>query len=201
MAPSSNDNRRIAVRGAKFRALVLDATIARIEKAGIDHIRIAEVAKDAGVHETSIYRRWKTLPRLLLDALISRTTAEIPLPDTGSLRWDLEVHTANLARFAQTPVGTALLRGVVVSDTDPEVAAGLREFWEQRISAAEKLIERGKERGEVAPDVDARLVMLTLGGLIHIYATHLRGEMPSNFSDRAVALLLTGIAPSAAKRP
>lgn len=194
MNDSPDGGRRVAVRGAKLRALVLDATIARIEKVGIDKVRIADVAEDAGVHETSLYRRWKTLPRLLVDALVSRTQAEVPIPDTGSVRRDLEAFTADLARFAQTPAGTALIRGTVVSDTDPEVEAARREFWQQRLSAVEEIVQRGKERGEVDPGTDARLVVLTLGGLIHLHVTHLGGQIPPGLTDQAVALILPGIA-------
>lgn len=194
MATSSDDGKRVAVRGAKLRALVLDATIARIERVGIDHVRIADIAADVGVHETSLYRRWKTLSRLLVDALVSRTAAEVSIPDTGSIRSDLELFTADLARFARTPAGTALIRGTVVSDTDPEVEAARRDFWVQRLSAAEAIIERGKRRGDVDPGVDARLVVLTLGGLIHLYVTHLGDGIPARLPDEAVALVLTGIA-------
>ncbi|WP_120771012.1 TetR family transcriptional regulator, partial [Mycobacterium syngnathidarum] len=67
MVDRTNPDRQ--VRGAKLRTLVLDATIARIEAVGIDNVRIADIAEAAGVHETSLYRRWKTLSRLLVDAL------------------------------------------------------------------------------------------------------------------------------------
>ncbi|WP_228649771.1 TetR/AcrR family transcriptional regulator, partial [Microtetraspora sp. AC03309] len=112
MVDRTNPDRQ--VRGAKLRTLVLDATIARIEAVGIDNVRIADIAEAAGVHETSLYRRWKTLSRLLVDALVSRTAEEIPIPDTGSVESDLETFTADLARFAQTPAGTAMIRSTVV---------------------------------------------------------------------------------------
>ncbi|MBN3452753.1 TetR/AcrR family transcriptional regulator C-terminal ligand-binding domain-containing protein [Mycobacterium sp. DSM 3803] len=183
------------VRGAKLRALVLDATIARIEAVGIDNVRIADIAEAARVHETSLYRRWKTLSRLLVDALVSRTAAEIPIPDTGSVESDLETFTADLARFAQTRAGTAMIRSTVVSDTDPEVEAARREFWLQRLSAAEEIIKRGITRGEVAADTDAQLVVLTLGGLVHLYVSHIGDPIPADLPQRVVRLVLPGIAP------
>ncbi|MER7505741.1 TetR/AcrR family transcriptional regulator [Nonomuraea pusilla] len=193
-ASGSGGGRPVAVRGARLRARVLDAAIARIEQVGINEVRMADIAEAAGVHETSLYRRWKTLPRLLIDALISRTGAEVPIPDTGSVRRDLELLTAELARFAQSPAGAALIRGTVVADTDPEVEAVRREFWLRRLSAVEVIVERGRERGEVDPGVDSRLVVLSLGGLIHLYVTHLGTEIPPGLTDQAVALALHGIA-------
>ncbi len=174
---------------------MIDATLARIESVGIGNVRVADVAADAGVHETSIYRRWKTLPRLLLDALLSRVAEEIPLPDTGSLRGDLERFTTDLIRFAETPSGMALIRGTVIGDADPEVDAARREFWVRRLSASEEIIRRGIARGEVTPTVNPRLTMLALGGLVHLHVTQLGEALPPDLAREAVDLVLGGIAP------
>jgi AcrR family transcriptional regulator len=183
------------VRGARLRRAVLDATLARIESAGIATVRVADVAADAGVHETSIYRRWKTLPRLLLDALLSRVAEEIPLPDTGTLRGDLERFMTDLIRFAGTPSGRALIRGTVIAESDPEVEAIRREFWVRRLSSSEEIVRRAIARGDVAATVDPRLTMLTLGGLVHLHVTQLGAELPPGLARDAVDLVLTGITP------
>ncbi|MGY5279206.1 TetR-like C-terminal domain-containing protein [Nocardia gipuzkoensis] len=183
------------IRGARLRRAVLDATLARIESAGIATVRVADVATDAGVHETSIYRRWKTLPRLLLDALLSRVAEEIPLPDTGTLRGDLERFMTDLIRFAGTPSGRALIRGTVIAESDPEVEAIRREFWVRRLSSSEEIVRRAIARGDVAATVDPRLTMLTLGGLVHLHVTQLGAELPPGLARDAVDLVLTGITP------
>ncbi|WP_280254269.1 TetR-like C-terminal domain-containing protein [Nocardia abscessus] len=183
------------IRGARLRKAVLDATLARIESAGIATVRVADVAADAGVHETSIYRRWKTLPRLLLDALLSRVAEEIPLPDTGTLRGDLERFMTDLIRFAGTPSGRALIRGTVIAESDPEVEAMRREFWVRRLSSSEEIVRRAIARGDVAATVDPRLTMLTLGGLVHLHVTQLGAELPPGLARDAVDLVLTGITP------
>ncbi|MBF6464516.1 TetR/AcrR family transcriptional regulator C-terminal ligand-binding domain-containing protein [Nocardia beijingensis] len=181
------------IRGARLRKAVLDATLARIESAGIGAVRIADIAADAGVHETSIYRRWKTLPRLLLEALLSRVAEEIPLPDTGSLRGDLERFMTDLIRFARTPSGRALVRGSVITEADPEVEAIRREFWVRRLSASEEIVRRAIARGDVAATADPRLTVLTLGGLVHLHVTQLGGDLPPGLARDAVDLILTGI--------
>lgn len=191
MADPTNPNRQI--RGAKLQRAVLDATIRRIETVGIDAVRVADVADMAGVHETSIYRRWKTLPRLLVEALIAKTGTEVPVPDTGSVQTDLEVFMSDLARFSETPAGAALIRGTVVSDPDPEVEAVRREFWDQRLGVVGEVVDRARERGEVPPDTDARLVVLMLGGLVHLHITHIGDTIPADLTQRAVALVMPGL--------
>ncbi|MGQ4615817.1 TetR/AcrR family transcriptional regulator C-terminal ligand-binding domain-containing protein [Nocardia sp. R7R-8] len=193
MAGSEVENGRGRVRGQRLQDAVLAATIARIEDVGISRVRVIDVAKEAGVHETSIYRRWKTLPRLLIDALVSASVAAIPVPDTGSTRRDLEEFTAGLARFTQTPHGAALTRGIALSEADPEVDGVLREFWEQRLQAVAEIVQRGQRRGEVRPEVDARLVVEILSGLVVFHTMHLGGPMLSALTNRAVAMIFPGI--------
>lgn len=191
MTETTNPNKQI--RGARLQRAVLDATISRIEEVGINDVRVADVAEMAGVHETSIYRRWKTLPRLLVDALIARTGTEVPLPDTGSVQTDLEIFMSDLTRFSETPAGAALIRGTVVADPDPEVEAVRREFWEQRLAVVGEIVDRARKRGEVAPDADARLVVLMLGGLVHLHVTHIGTAIPTDLTERAVALVMPGL--------
>ncbi|MFE3446734.1 TetR/AcrR family transcriptional regulator C-terminal ligand-binding domain-containing protein [Nocardia sp. NPDC059180] len=185
-------NRTPQLRGARLRRAVLDATLARIEAVGIDDVRIADIAAAAGVHETSIYRRWKTLPRLLLDALLARMESQIPIPDTGSVRTDMLEFMTVLVGFARTPSGAALIRS---TDTDAEAEAVRREFWAVRLAASQEIVRRGIERGEIAEAVDPRLTMLTLGGLVHIYTNQLDGNIPDDLAETSVDMLMAGLAP------
>src|SRR5947209_9777507 len=96
-------------RSARVRAAVLDATLAVLAEEG-DAFSIPHVAARAGVHETSIYRRWGSREALIADAVTSRIGAEIPVPDTGSLRGDLVTLLENSIRFLGSPLGTQLVR-------------------------------------------------------------------------------------------
>ncbi|WP_210492466.1 TetR/AcrR family transcriptional regulator [Patulibacter sp. SYSU D01012] len=196
-SPDPEPERPRAVRGENLRARVLDAALALVEQRGLEGVRMADVAAAAGVHETSLYRRWRTVQRLIVDALITRTAEEVPVPDTGSLAGDLEAFTAELARFAQTPHGLALIRATVVTDGEAEAEELRREFWTRRLGGLEVIVQRGKDRGEVDPAVDADLVILLLGGLVHLHATHLQQPIADDLPRRAVALLRAGLGASA----
>ncbi|WGX95960.1 TetR/AcrR family transcriptional regulator [Nocardioides sp. L-11A] len=178
-------------RGEKLRRAVLDATLERIEREGIDRVRIAEVAVAAGVHETSIYRRWGTLPQLLLDALLSRVDEDIPIPDTGSVVADLTEFMRSLIAFCRSPVGSALVRGGSLAD-DPDVATARADFWAVRMAASEEIVRRAVAAGELRPDTDPHLVIAMLGGLVHMYVTQFDGAMPDDLPETAVALVLRG---------
>lgn len=183
---------RSHVRGARLRERVLDATLRVVEARGIAEARIGEIAELAGVHETSIYRRWKTRPRLLVDALTSRVFEGIAIPDTGSVRADLEGFMYNLAYFAEQGSGAALIKGVLISDADPVVTTVVQEFWHDRLTAVQEIVERGIRRGELPPDTDSHLIIVMLGGLIHFYVGNLASEIPVDLAQRSVSLVLDG---------
>src|SRR6201986_3287208 len=80
--------RRTGGRSARVRAAVLRATLDALLSCSADDLSIRDVAQRAGVHETSIYRRWGTRANLILDAVQGEIEAAVPPPDTGSLRRD-----------------------------------------------------------------------------------------------------------------
>src|ERR1700685_3368064 len=79
-----------AGRGPKIRAAVLAATLAELTETGYTALTVDNVARRAGVHKTTIYRRWKNREALVADAVADRAgTAKMPFPDTGDIGTDL----------------------------------------------------------------------------------------------------------------
>src|SRR5215468_426884 len=91
-------------RSARVRSAVLDATLALLREGG-DAFGIPQIAARAGVHETSIYRRWGSREALIVDAVRSHIGEEIPVPDTGTLRGDLSAFLASIIAFLSSPLG------------------------------------------------------------------------------------------------
>ncbi|WP_033290293.1 TetR/AcrR family transcriptional regulator [Amycolatopsis jejuensis] len=184
-----------ALRGRRLHDAVLDATVARIQAVGAEDTKVADIADAVGVHETSIYRRWKTRPRLLADAVLTYHQRSVPVPDTGSTRTDLLTFFEELNSLAGDPTGATVFTGFMLSTNDPEVNEALSEFFTRRFEAAGAIIERGKQRGDVDPDTDTDLVLYLLGGLIHIHVTHVSAKLEHSSLVSAVDIVLTGIAP------
>ena len=90
--------RRTGGRSARVHTAVLAATIDVLLDRGIDGLTIAEIAERAGVHETTVYRRWGTKANLALEAVLSTSILEIPAPNTNSLRGDLLALLHGVAR-------------------------------------------------------------------------------------------------------
>ena len=83
-----------------------------VEEAG-DALTIPAVAARAGVHATTLYRRWGSVGELLADVATSRFSGEIVVPDTGSLRGDLQRWAADVATDLADPDVLALMRAAI----------------------------------------------------------------------------------------
>jgi AcrR family transcriptional regulator len=60
-------------RSERVRRAVLEAAADELLEVGFERLSVASVAQRAGVHHTTIYRRWETKSRLVLDAVLELT--------------------------------------------------------------------------------------------------------------------------------
>jgi len=185
--------RRTGGRSARVHAAVIDATLAALLAHGLDEVSIADVAHRAGVHPTTIYRRWGSRSNLALDAVLSGTEAEIPTPDTGSLRGDLLAVIRGISAFLRTPLGELLVRLALRSDL-PEYGSARAGYWVQRFRAGAAILERALARGELRPDVDPLLALETLVGPMYVRMLMTGEPLDDALLVRCVDLVLDGIA-------
>ena len=179
--------RRTGGRSARIRAAVLDATVDALLAHGIDQVSIYDIAAAAGVHDTSIYRRWGTREALITDALFARAEYDLPIPDTGSLRGDLVAAARSLAELLSSPIGALFARASALTVDDPDLAATRDRYWASRFAFADTVVRRAVERGELPPGVKPRPAMDMLAGAVHMRAmlTHepLEPDLPERLAD------------------
>jgi len=120
-----------------------------VEEAG-DGLTIPAVAARAGVHATTLYRRWGSIGELLADVATSRFSGEIVVPDTGSLRGDLERWAADVATDLSDPDVLALIRATLGAGGEQGACRGDRE---DQLAA---MIERGGRAATPCPPSSAR---------------------------------------------
>src|ERR1700752_1020314 len=162
--------RRTGGRSARVREAVLKATLHAVAERGADAVSIGEIAQRAEVHETSIYRRWPTKEHLVLDALLDYSEAKLPIPDTGTLRGDLVAFATAVTAYLDSPLGCTLARSMAVAGDDDTLAAGRAQFWTSRLELSSAMIERAKERGEIATDLDAATALELVIAPLHFRA-------------------------------
>lgn len=184
--------RRPGGRSAQVRAAVLAATIDALLERGPDGVSIGDIAARAGVHETSVYRRWGTKAHLVVDAVLGRTDAQFDAPQTGTLRGDLTALLNEIAVFATTPLGRLLLE-LAVRQGGAEYGEAGEKFRTERFRAGMTVLARAEERGELRPGLDHRLALETLIGPLHVRLLLTHGEIDGDFIDAVVELVLSGI--------
>jgi AcrR family transcriptional regulator len=190
--------RRTGGRSARVRAAVLDATLDTLLAQGPDRLSIADIAVAAGVHETSIYRRWRTKENLIIDALFARTEQDIPVPDTGSLRGDLIAAARSLAAVLTSPIGALLARASVLTVNDPAVAATQERYWATRFELGKAIVNRAIDRGELPPGTQPRPALDMLAGALHMRALLTHEPIEDDLPERLADTVLFGLHPSVA---
>jgi AcrR family transcriptional regulator len=134
---------------------ILAATIMGLAEDGYAGLTMDGIAERAGVSKATIYRRWPSKEAVVL-AAAEHLSAAVPVPDTGTLRGDLDAIAVGLAAVFGSPT-TPRLVGALVSEMvrEPDLAHALRDgFLAARRSAARAALERARERGEVPAEVD-----------------------------------------------
>ena len=148
--------RRPGGRSARVREDVLKATLEELAEGGYSALSLESVAKRAGVHKTTLYRRWGKREALVLEAMLERVGEGVPVPDTGSLRQDLLELARGAAATASSPEGEAVTRAVAgESPYDAGLAKAARSFWAERLALDAVIVERAIARGEAAKGTDA----------------------------------------------
>jgi len=190
----------LVVRGAQAlpksaapKAEVLDATLQTLTEAGFCSLNFHGVASQAGISTASIERTWNSKLDLVIDA-IGAAVAERPVPDTGSFRGDCRVYLRQTAEGLGTPGARTVIAGLVGdSARDAELRANFRErLIGPRHAALVTMVRRASSRGELAPDVDAAVLVDTLVGPLY-HRLLITGEPISDaVADEVVDLVLEG---------
>ncbi|MCW5249689.1 MULTISPECIES: TetR/AcrR family transcriptional regulator [unclassified Streptomyces] len=177
-------------RGEPMRRAVLAATVELLSAQGLSATTVGAVARAAGVHETSVYRRWGSRENLVLDALTTRMDTALPVPDTGRVREDLLEFFGALAGLLGTAQGRALLRLSVEAQEDASLDDRRRSFWSERLDRAGEMVRRGVRRGELAADTDPGLLIEAVSGPLFVRVllseAPLDGELVRGLVDLAL---------------
>ncbi|MCG3040044.1 TetR/AcrR family transcriptional regulator, partial [Streptomyces sp. S1A] len=192
--------RRPGGRSARVRERVLDAVRAQLVECGYDELTVDAVAARAGVHRTTVYRRWRDVGGLLADVLDAAGDDEWRPRDTGDLAGDLtalnqEVHAALTERPSVT---TAL---IAASFRSAQAADALRRFWEDRYARCETVVRRAVRRGEVPAGTDARALLVAATAPLYHRLVLLRTPPDPRLPGRAARAAAVAAAAGAFTEP
>jgi len=182
---------RPAGRGQKVRAAVLAATLAELTENGYAALTVENVARRAGVHKTTIYRRWKDREGLVADAMTDLAATEVIFPDTGDIDTDLRRLARSLVAFLNSPAGQAVA-AATLSDASriPEVADAKRRFFSDRFRRAQPVVSGAIARGELPADTDPAELVRTLVAPIYLRLLVTAEPIDTTTADNAAKVAL-----------
>jgi AcrR family transcriptional regulator len=188
---SEQPSARTVGRGAKVRAAVHAAALAELVDKGYAALSVENVAQRAGVHKTTVYRRWKDRESLLTDALGEHLAMDIPVPDTGSVETDLRALARSIVQTFTGPTGQAVLAAMFTGAAHlPEIAEARRHVFDDRLTRAEPVVTRAVRRGELPEGTDPEELLKTLAAPIYLRLLITADPVDETTADRAVQVTL-----------
>ncbi len=182
---------------ARIRA-ILDAALELLAEVGYDRMTMDTVAERARASKATIYRYWPDKKALVL-AAVRHTGSVVPeIPDSGSLRGDLELYVRQAVAATTGTTGSLVTGLLAVAARDPELSALLnQQLHHEQLPMITELVDRARERREVGPGVDPLVISEILPGalIMHILVLGLPGD--EAFIRRLVDDLLVPLLTSA----
>ena len=155
-------------RTERTRHAVAQAVLDRFAE-GDSQLNVSEIAARAGVHRSTLHRRWPTRSALLDEALTLHTS-QIEIPDTGSFADDIVVLARSLADFFSDPVEVAL-NVAIATHTDPQIDADHVAYWIKLAPDLGQPFQHAIERGELQSDTDPFVLLSLLIGPLTMFTT------------------------------
>jgi len=147
--PPAPGTRRPGGRTARNRAAIFEATLAELALRGYADLSLDAIATQAGVHKTTIYRRWRSRDQLVAAAFMDAAERRLEVADTGDIDRDARALARSVAATLAQPVVAAAVRATLSASSREARHEITRRFWDSRLSAVGPLIERAIERGQL----------------------------------------------------
>lgn len=189
----STERRRVPAGAAVLRSeittAIRGAVLAELAAVGYGRLSIEAVARRAGVGKTAIYRRWNSKLAMVLEIVSNIAGQSLPLPDTGSLRGDLEMFLRIVVRALRHPLASQIIPDLLAEAArNPQIEQTLRQALRaNQHDLGVLLIGRAIDRGELPPGTDPELAIDLIVGPVYWRLAIARSPMPTAYLRQIVA--------------
>lgn len=178
-------------RTARTRDAVFDATLAELVDSGFAQTSVEAIAQRAGVHKTTVYRRWGTKDHLIADALAHAAQSRTVVADTGDIDADMRTLARAVVVTITSRDGLATVRAIVAeSPGSPELGEVLQQFWSSRRALIGPIIDAAIERGQLPHATSATELMKYVAAPLYYQLLMTDESLTEAAADRAAAAAL-----------
>ncbi|HEY9327385.1 MAG TPA: TetR/AcrR family transcriptional regulator [Streptomyces sp.] len=156
-------------RGAARTDELLQATLDLAAEVGYAGLSIEAVGRRAGVGKHTIYRRWPSMPALLLDALSRVWASGLDYRDTGNVRADLrEQFLRSGLALSSPPIGPVYRAVIAEAQADSRLRATLHERFLVTVEQSTlDRITRAQHSGELIAEANLEFAAEVLCGALY----------------------------------
>ncbi|OKI76453.1 TetR/AcrR family transcriptional regulator [Micromonospora sp. CB01531] len=173
-------------RTARVRETVLQTAGDVLAQEGFEALDLAEVARQAGVGKTTVYRRWGTPGTLAADLLDDMAAQSLPRADTGSIEGDLRANAHLVVKTLTDPRQGRLFKALIAASLcDEQAAEALHRFYATRIAEWAGCVTDAIQRGELPEGTDAIRVISAVSAPLYYTLLNTGGPLTEADADRA----------------
>jgi AcrR family transcriptional regulator len=178
-------------RTARIAESVFAAAVAELAERDYADISVESIAARAGVHKTTVYRRWGSKPELVRQALAGAAGTHIQVPDTGSVDTDLRMLARAVQAVLSSARGAAITTALIVGGlSSPEIAGLMRQFWAGRLEAISVIVERAVQRDQLPAGTDPAAFMHAMSAPLYYRLLVTRESVTERDADLGAAAAL-----------
>jgi AcrR family transcriptional regulator len=168
----------------------MTATLHLLQTKGYKNVTMEGIAKEAGVGKPTLYRWWPSVSFIVMEALKLNATTEIGCPDTGELKKDVHQYLQLTFRSLTNGADEIVCSLMAEAQFNPEFAEAFREsFISSRRQTLIRILERGVQRRELAPDADLELIADLCYGPMWYRLLNRHATLEEPFVDALVSYL------------
>ncbi len=158
-APPASCARVGRPRSESAHQAILDAALEALVEDGYAGLTIEGIASRARVGKATIYRRWASMPELVVEALGSHVCPDLPVVDSGDVRADLQQVLQSALETMTGEDGQLMAAFAAEKSRHPELRDEFeRVFVAERRARVRQLIARGVASGQLPASTDVELL-------------------------------------------
>lgn len=166
------------------------AAVTQLIREGRLEFELQEVAALAGIHRTTLFRRWPDRGSLFAEAMAEHVS-HFSIVLTGDWKKDLRCIAFAMRDFLNDPVEMAMNRMLAITDNEDFREQMLR-YWTPIIEMLRAPIVKARAAGRISRDVDPVVLLRMLIPPILVEAIFLRTPATDEFVNLLVDQMIRG---------